>query len=75
MNDEVTEVSLVPNPLTTTLNCSCDALMILYSKHHKAENMEKCLLLFTLEIQTGSYAFTMFVIAIVLADIPDSVPS
>lgn len=45
-----------------------------YCKHHKAENVEKCLLQFILLIKTISHPCTVFVIAIVLNCISDSVP-
>lgn len=54
----------MPNPITTTPNSPYDALIILYSKHHKSGNMAKRLLQFTPKVQTSLYTCTMFVIAI-----------
>lgn len=54
---------LMPNPITTTPNSPYEALMILYSNHHKAENVAKCLL-----------QINLLIIAIVLIKIWDRIP-
>lgn len=60
----------MPNPKTTTSYSPYDALMILYSKHHKAENMGVGgLLQFTVD----SDQFIDLCVCYCYSPIPDSV--